>query len=79
MGPVRESVQLAEMDARKFDEASAVSLEALQEVQRNLTSLESEGPNVVVEKRSATFLHYSFGPSDSRLVRLLHYPARHGI
>ena len=36
MGPVRESVQLAEEDARKFDEASAVSLEALQEVQRNL-------------------------------------------
>ena len=44
MGPVRESVQLAEEDARKFDEASAVSLEALQEVQRNLASLES-GPS----------------------------------
>ena len=40
-GPLRENVQEAEEDARKFDEALAVSLEALKEVQRNLTSLES--------------------------------------
>ena len=51
-GPVRESVQLAEQDARQFEGASAVSLEAMQEVQRNLTSSECEAPNVVVEKRS---------------------------
>ena len=52
MGPVRESVQLAEEDARQFEDASAVSLEAMQEVQRNLTSSECEARNVVVEKRS---------------------------
>ena len=49
-GPVRDSVQVAEEDAKKFDEASAVSLEALQEVQRNLTGDVSADANVVVEK-----------------------------
>ena len=38
-GPVRDSVQEAEEDAQKFEEASAVSLEALQAMQRNLTSV----------------------------------------
>ena len=51
-GPVRESVQLAEEDARQFEGASAVSLEAMQEVQRNLTSSERDAPKLVVEKRS---------------------------
>ena len=51
-GPVRESVQMAEEDACKLDDASAVSLEALQEAQRNLISLDSEALHVVVEKRS---------------------------
>ena len=51
-GPVRDSVQVAEEDAKKFDEASAVSLEALQEVQRNLTGDVSADANVVVEKHN---------------------------
>ena len=69
-GPLRESPQEAEEDARKFDEALAVSLEALKEVQRNLTSSESGAPLVVVEKRSTgwrlrsgTKEHRRYGPT----------------
>ena len=51
-GPVRDSVQVAEEDAKKFEEASAVSLEALQAMQRNLTSVNAADASVVVEKHN---------------------------
>ena len=51
-GPVRDSVQVAEEDAKKLEEASAVSLEALQAMQRNLTSVNAADASVVVEKHN---------------------------
>ena len=63
-GPVRDSVQVAEEDAKKFDEASAVSLEALQEMQRNLTSVNA-ARNVEVEKHSSGW-RLRWGTGDNR-------------
>ena len=63
-GPVRDSVQVAEEDAKKFDEASAVSLEALQEMQRNLTSVNA-ARNVEVEKHSSGW-RLRWGTGDQR-------------
>ena len=51
-GPVRQSARVAEADQRKLDTASAVSLEALQEAQRKLTTTEFENRQVAVERRS---------------------------
>ena len=69
-GPLRESPQEAEEDARKFDEALAVSLEALIEVQRNLTSPEFGTLHLVVETHSTgwrvrygTKEHRRYGPT----------------
>ena len=63
-GPVRDSVQVAEEDAKKFEEASVVSLEALQELQRNLTS-ENAARNVVVEKNNSGW-RLRWGTGDNR-------------
>ena len=51
-GPVRQSAHVAEADQRKLDTAAAVSLEAVQEAQRKLTTTEFENRQVAVERRS---------------------------